>query len=153
MLDTKFPPPKETKEMPSLNHSYICSRILRQLFENKSIEALTELTIDIENGLTPDISVYATKDIQPNFLRDITKMTQMPILAIEVISSSQNIQYILEKSEHMVKNGIKAIWTIEPYTKTIFITTEQGEEIIHNQTVTTNNIKVDFNAVFNKNKE
>lgn len=31
--------------MPSLNHGYLCSRRLRQLFENQSIEALTDLKI------------------------------------------------------------------------------------------------------------
>ncbi len=31
-------------EMPTLNHSYICSQIIRQLLPNESIEVLPELT-------------------------------------------------------------------------------------------------------------
>jgi hypothetical protein len=51
MLDIEFPLENQTMidDMPSLNHSYICSKILRQLFANEKIEALTELTLDIDN--------------------------------------------------------------------------------------------------------
>jgi Uma2 family endonuclease len=148
MLDITFPSEKSDKDMPSLNHSYICSRILRQLFDNQAIEVLPELTIDIDKGLTPDISVYKATEIQPNFSRDMTKMAQMPILVIEVISANQNIQDILEKSERLVQSGIKAAWAVEPYTRTIFVTTENGEDRIYNQTVTTENIVVDFKKIF-----
>ncbi|MEY2977845.1 MAG: hypothetical protein RLZZ435_1984, partial [Cyanobacteriota bacterium] len=69
MLDLDLPPPplqSETDtEMPSLNHSYICSRILRQLFAVEDIEALTELTLDIDKGLTPDICVYPIATLTP----------------------------------------------------------------------------------------
>ncbi len=147
MLDTELPETKHD-EMPSLNHSYICSRILRQLFQHDSIEALTELTIDIDNGLTPDICVYPAESINPNFSRDIAKVQQMPILAIEVISASQNIQDILEKAERMVKEGVKAVWTIEPYTRSIFVTTEKEENILYNQPVESENVKVDFKKIF-----
>jgi Uma2 family endonuclease len=50
--------------------------------------------------------------IAPNFLRDINKLTQMPLLAIEVISSSQSIQLLLEKAERLIEAGIKVVWTI-----------------------------------------
>ncbi len=45
-------------EMPSLNHSYICAQIMRQLLQDESLQPLPELTLDIENGLTPYISVF-----------------------------------------------------------------------------------------------
>ncbi len=148
MLDIEFPIKKEGLKMPSLNHSYLCSRILHQLFENSSIEALTELTIDIDNGITPDICIYPSETIQPDFSRDVTKMQQMPVVAIEIISASQNIQDILEKAERMIKAGIKAVWTVEPYTRTIFTTTEKGEEILHSQSVKSEDVEVDFKKIF-----
>ncbi len=149
MLELEIPvEEKPGEDMPSLNHSYLCSRILRQLFEYPSIEALTELSLDIDNGLTPDISVYPVNAIHPNFSRDITRMSQLPILAIEVISSSQNIQDILEKAERMVKAGVKAVWTIEPFTRAIFVTTSQGENIFYNSVVESEGISVDFTKIF-----
>jgi Uma2 family endonuclease len=148
MLDMAFPIEKKDEKMPSLNHSYICSQILRQLFAFEQIEALTELTLDIDNGLTPDICVYSAEIIKPNFSRDINKLSQMPLLSIEVISASQNIQALLEKSERMVKAGIKAVWTVEPFTRTIFVTTEQGEQIFYNQAISFEEISVDFKKIF-----
>jgi Uma2 family endonuclease len=148
MLDFDLLVKKTGQKMPSLNHSYLCSRILRQLFENQSIEALTELTIDIDNGLTPDICVYPAEVIQPNFSRDVTKMQQLPILAIEVISASQNIQDILEKAERMVNAGVRAVWSVEPYTRSVFLTTPTRENIIYNQHVESEGIAVDFKKIF-----
>ena len=58
---------KQDEEMPSLNHSYICLQILRQLLQNEKVEPLPELTLDIANGLTPDISIFPKEQIQPNF--------------------------------------------------------------------------------------
>ena len=148
MLDLEFPTDKEETDMPSLNHSYICSQVLRQLFAYDSIEALTELTLDIDKGLTPDICVYPADAIAPNFSRDVTKFQQMPVLAIEVISANQNIQTILEKSERMIQAGVKAVWAVEPYSRTIFVTTQAGEIRVYNQDVESENIKVDFKQIF-----
>ena len=138
----------EEKEMPSLNHSYICLQIIRQLLENQSVEPLPELTLDIEKGITPDISVYPKAKIKPNFRRDITRYAEMPILAIEVISASQNIQDLLIKADVLVNNGVKAVWTIEPFTNTIFVTTKAGEEKFTNEEIESEGIKVDFRKIF-----
>ena len=138
----------EEREMPSFNHSYICNRILRQLFENDAIDALPELTLDIEKGVTPDICVYPAQTIKPNFLRDYVRFPEMPILAIEVISASQNIQDLIEKARMLVSFGIKAVWTIEPFTNSIFVTTASGEKLFHNQAVESEGITVDFRKIF-----
>jgi len=138
----------EEREMPSFNHSYICAEIIEQISENKIFKALPELTLDIGNGLTPDVSVYLRNNIKPNFLRDFPKYPEMPIVAIEVISASQNIQDLLEKAQVLVTNGVKAVWTIEPFSNSIFVTSNKGEEIFHNQEVESEEVKVDFRKIF-----
>jgi Uma2 family endonuclease len=107
-------PENEEREMPSVNHSYICNRVLRQLFENEAI----------------------------------TKYAEMPILAIEVISASQNIQDLLIKAETLVKKGVRTVWTIEPFTNSIFVTNENGEEKFDSQIIESEHIKVDFRRIF-----
>ncbi len=139
---------EEKDEMPSLNHSYICAEIIEQLAENKTIRALPELTLKIGKGVTPDVSMFPREQIKPNFRRDITQFAEMPIVAIEVISASQNIQKLLEKANRMVKAGVKSVWTIEPFGETVFVTTEEGEEILHNQAVESEGIRVDFKKIF-----
>lgn len=141
----------EDKEMPSLNHSYICLQIIRQLLENPEIEPLPELTLAIENGITPDICVYPKAQIKPNFRRDVTRFPDPPLLAIEVISASQNIQDLLIKADLLVAHGVKVVWTIEPFTNTIFVTTRDREEKLTNQVVESEGVSVDFQRIFGQN--
>ena len=72
----------------------------------------------------------------------------MPILAIEVISSSQTIQELLEKAAQLVEAGVKVVWTVEPHSKSIFVTTASEEKLFHNEAVENEAIKVDFALVF-----
>ena len=139
---------QEEEDMPSLNHSYLCAQIMRQLLENEKIQPLPELTLDIEKGLTPDISVFPKEQIQPNFFEDVLKVQQMPILAIEVVSSSQSIHTILEKADLLVQAGVKTVWTVEPYGRSVFVISLNGKELFHEELVTSEGIQVDFAKVF-----
>jgi Uma2 family endonuclease len=138
----------EGHEFSSFNHSFICNRLLKQLFINDQIEALPELTLNIEKGITPDISIYPKEKIAPDFLNDYAKYSDMPLLAIEIISASQNIQDLLEKSKVLVKHNVKAVWTIEPFTNTIFVTTPSGIQKFPSQVIESEGITVDFKKIF-----
>ena len=139
---------KQDEEMPSLNHSYICLQILRQLLQNEKVEPLPELTLDIANGLTPDISIFPKEQIHPNFFRDVPKFQQMPVLAIEVISSSQTIEELLGKAAQLIQAGVKVVWTIEPHSRSVFVTTSSEEKLFHDGIVENEEIQVDFAKVF-----
>ena len=134
--------------MPSLNHSYICLQILRQLLQNEKVEPFPELTLDIANGLTPDISIFPKEQIHPNFFRDVPKFQQMPVLAIEVISASQTIEELLEKASQLIQAGVKVVWTIEPHSRSVFVTTPSEEKLFHDGVVENEEIQVDFAKVF-----
>jgi Uma2 family endonuclease len=138
-----------TNKMLTLNHSYVCSQIMRQLLPNEKIEVLPELTLAIGNGLTPDLSVFPKEQIRPNFFQDVTRFEQPPLVAIEVVSPSQNIQDLLEKAKILVQAGSKTVWTVEPFSRTIFVTTAKGTEIFHDTMVESEGIKVDFQKIFN----
>jgi Uma2 family endonuclease len=146
--NTYFLEQEQEEDMPSLNHSYLCAQIMRQLLENEKIQPLPELTLDIEKGLTPDISVFPKEQIQPNFFEDVLKVQQMPILAIEVVSSSQSIHTILEKADLLVQAGVKTVWTVEPYGRSVFVISQRGKELYHQELVASEGIEVDFAKVF-----
>jgi len=74
----------------------------------------------------------------------------MPFIAIEIISPTQHIQDVLEKASVLVNSGVKAVWTIEPFTRIVFVTTEKGVAIFHENIVETEGIKIDFAKVFSK---
>ena len=135
-------------DMPSLNHSYMCLQIIKQLILNDEIVPLPELTLDMANGLTPDISVFWKSKIKPNFFHDISKFPEKPILVIEVISSSQTIQEMLQKAKQMVNEGIKTVWSVEPYSQSVFVNTRERETLFHAEKVNSDNIIVDFAKIF-----
>ena len=134
--------------MPSLNHSYICLKITKQLLLDETIEPLPELTLDIANGLTPDISVFPKNQLHPNLFHDVIKVKEMPLLAIEVISSSQTIQEMLTKASLLIQSGIKSVWTVEPHSQSVFVTSATQELLFHKEWVESEGIKVDFSQVF-----
>ncbi|WP_218068089.1 Uma2 family endonuclease [Candidatus Thiosymbion oneisti] len=148
MLENTQAMENQVEEMPSLNHSYICVQVMRQLLQDNSIQPLPELTLDIDKGLTPDISVFKKEKIRPNFFEDILKIKDLPILAIEVISSSQSVQAIFEKSKILVNSGVKTVWTIEPYGRSIFVVNKEGKKLFHEEIVESEGVKVDFTKVF-----
>lgn len=135
-------------EMPTLNHSYICSQIMRQLLPNENLEVLPELTLAIGNGLTPDLCVYPKEEIKPNFWEDITRFEKLPLLAIEIISPSQNIQDLLTKAKVLVQAGAKSVWTVEPFSFSIWVTNISGTKLFHNTTIESEGITVDFQKIF-----
>lgn len=136
-------------EMTTYNHSYICLEILTQLIPNQAIKPLPELTLDVGKGIKPDISVFSKDQAPPpNYLKDITRYNKMPLLAIEVISPSQDVQDLLDKADMLVKEGVKTVWTIEPFGRTIFITTKDGTEIVHNTMVESDGVSIDFAKIF-----
>ena len=136
------------EEMPTFNHSNICAEIIGQIWSDQRFKPLPELTLDIDSGITPDVCVYPREKINPNYARDVTRYYEMPIVAIEVISPSQNIQNLLEKAETLVNNGVKAVWTIEPFTNSIVVTTKDGFKRFQNQEIESEGVKVDFRRIF-----
>lgn len=136
------------KSMPSLNHSFLCLKILQALLQNDSILPLPELTLEIANGLTPDISVFLKQTINPNFFEDVTRFPERPLLAIEIISASQTIQEMLTKAKLLASEGVETVWTVEPFSQTVFVTTQTGESRFHREIVCCGGIEVDFSKVF-----
>lgn len=136
-------------EMPTYNHSYICLEIIAQILPNRLFKPLPELTLNIGNGITPDISVYPIELApKPDFFSDITRYDKMPPLAIEIISPSQDIQDLLHKAQLLIESGVKSVWTIEPFSRTVFVTNEKGNRLFHNKTVESEGITVDFQKIF-----
>lgn len=135
-------------DIPSLNRSYICIQLMRQMLQNESIQPLPELTLDVDKGITPDICVYPKTALRPNFFEDVLRVKDMPLLAVEVIASGQSIQNLLEKSKQLVKAGVQTVWIVEPYGHSIFVIDKKGKHLFHEDVVESQGVKVDFAKVF-----
>ena len=69
-------------------------------------------------------------------------------LAIEIISPSQNIQDLLSKAKLLIQSGAKSVWTVEPFSYSIWVTNEIGTKLFHNTTIESEGITVDFQKIF-----
>jgi Uma2 family endonuclease len=122
----------EVKKMGSLNHSLAQAQITGSLINDKRFTVMIELSLDasqmdlsqfdlkVKEELKPDICLY------PNTVwfsesTDILKMSDMPLLIIEILSPKQGIDDILAKFKAYFALGVKSCWLVTPALRTITI--------------------------------
>lgn len=121
----------EEKKVGSWNHSLIQSRLIHCLSQDKRFVVPVELSLDTSQAdltqfglnikeLIPDICVYPNSKSSMQ-QRDILRMSEMPLLAIEVLSPKQSVDDILAKFEAYFVLGIQSCWLVIPATKSISI--------------------------------
>ena len=111
------------KPMPSLNHSILQGNLVFTLKLNyrKQFTFLPEINLIMPHrpNAVPDIAIYPKLAI--DFLHDQTAMTQFPITAIEIVSSSQSNDDILDKFERYFLAGVQSCWLVMPSMKAIAV--------------------------------
>ncbi|RKZ92745.1 MAG: hypothetical protein DRR19_03265 [Candidatus Parabeggiatoa sp. nov. 1] len=122
---------EEYQYVGSLNHSIIQARLARLLPDDNFTIAI-ELSLDIKQTdvsqfnlkakeeLVPDVCLY------PNTIKfhptdDVSKMQQMPLLSIEIISPRQGIDDIVNKFKAYFALGVKSCWLVIPTLKSISV--------------------------------
>nr|VFK11849.1 MAG: Putative restriction endonuclease [Candidatus Kentron sp. LPFa]VFK60224.1 MAG: Putative restriction endonuclease [Candidatus Kentron sp. UNK]VFK68418.1 MAG: Putative restriction endonuclease [Candidatus Kentron sp. UNK] len=133
---------------PSLNHSYLCKRIIIEIEKTDQWEAWPELTLDIGPGMIPDIAIYERGKLQPNFHQDTIKCAVLPRLVIEVASPSQSMHDLMQKADKFLQAGIPAVWTIEPTGKIVYISEKDFRKVETAGIITTEGIRLDFPQIF-----
>jgi len=93
----------------SFSHSFAQSQLTILLSEGRKFRVMVELSLDAtqvdlsqfglksQNELIPDLSVYQRGGHRPKKGRDILKISEMPLLVIEILSPKQGIDDILAK--------------------------------------------------------
>jgi len=106
---------------PSYYHAYLSSSLIVALAQLKTYSIFSELTLQIDGkDYIPDVCLYPKQTI--NFAEgDILKMTEMPLLAIEVLSPSQGTQEIIDKFKVYFTAGIKSCWLVIPPAQTVMV--------------------------------
>jgi len=139
---------EETEVMPSLNHSWICAEILRQLFQQTQVQALPELTLELGGQpMIPDISVFA-EPLLVNLRQDQIRVRQVPMLAIEVVSPKQPTADVLEKARQLQQWGVQTVWVVEPTTEAVIVLDQGQERVARGEVVSCGHTRVDFSKIF-----
>jgi len=122
----------EEEKMGSWNHSITQSRVASQLSNDERFVVPIELSLDISQIDLSQFGLKASGELKPDVClypssksgiksRDILKMSEMPLLAIEIISPKQGIDDILAKFEGYFALGIKSCWLITPNYRSIAV--------------------------------
>jgi Uma2 family endonuclease len=97
---------------PSYNHGYVQAKLARAFLELKKYAVVSELTLTIEGkDYVPDIVLYPSRPI--SWVNDASKMSDMPLLAAEILSPTQSAQEIIDKFKIYFQAGVRSCWLIE----------------------------------------
>jgi Uma2 family endonuclease len=111
----------------SLNHSRLQARLagLFLFFWKERFSSAIKLSLDIsqlnlsqfnlknQKELEPDICVYPHTDT-PDYQHDKLAMSEMPLLAIEILSPREPLEDVLDKLKIYFALGIKSCWLVIP---------------------------------------
>jgi len=118
----------EEADMGSLNHGLAQGQIVTLLSNEERFTVIPELSLDAseidlskfslkaKDELVPDISVYTGPPPAPDeeVEDDLLKVSQMPNLAIEVLSPSQSVSFLVRKIKALFALGVKSCWLVVP---------------------------------------
>lgn len=120
---------QEFDDMGSYNHSLVQGNLAYLLRKHSNYSVFIELSLDtrtldkdsfpfVRDELKPDVCVYPRRSVVD---LDMLTVTEMPILAIEVVSPRQGVLGIVEKFQAYFALGIRSCWLVEPMTAIVRI--------------------------------
>lgn len=120
---------EDTDEIGSLNHSAVQANLSYLLKKQGAYSVYTELSLDVsgldpqhfhvKDEIKPDVCVYPKRKLSRPY--DILKMTEMPLLAIEILSPKQSNYEILQKFEVYFAAGVQSCWLVDPVTEVVAV--------------------------------
>lgn len=122
---------EESVDVGSFKHSSAQANLAFLLKRLGKYSVLTDLSLDIsavdisqfnistKEEIKPDVCIYPKRTM--NLLDDILRMSEMPLLAIEVLSPKQGVYDILEKFKLYFTLGVQSCWLVIPNTRTVLV--------------------------------
>ena len=118
---------KEDKvKMGSLYHSAAQANLTGLLLNDERFTVFVELSLDTsqvelsqfgvktKQELQSDVCVYVEPPIEPQPPDDVLRVSQMPVLTIEILSPEQKMSDIFAKFKAYFALGIKSCWLVIP---------------------------------------
>lgn len=129
---------ERNKPMPSKNHSIVQGNLITELNVRyrKTYSFFSELDIVMPEkpNCVPDIAIYPKLKI--DFLDDVIGMTEMPLTAIDIVSSTQSDYEIVRKINRYFQAGVKSCWLVNPPLQAISVYSEIGKYTFFNADMT-----------------
>jgi Uma2 family endonuclease len=116
------------KPMPSLNHAIVQQNLIFQLMSKyrNQYSILPEINVTVsKHDRVPDIAIYPVMEFVPE--EDVIHMKQTPPGVIEILSPTQDLTELIQKSAEYFKKGVKSYWLVLPSLRSIYVFSEPGE--------------------------
>lgn len=110
------------KPMPSKIHALLTQRLTVFLVNQypEKFEVLPELTLDTPGEKSvPDICICPIEPV--DFFHDEIKRKDPPLVTIEILSPSQVLQTLLDKTNDYFAFGVKSCWVVIPSLQSIYV--------------------------------
>ena len=107
---------------PSFNHAYIQVNLGALFKAMPEYSAFSELTLTINGAdYVPDLVVYPKRPV--TYYHDALKMTDIPLLIVEILSPTQGMQEIIDTFVIYLQAGVKSCWLVQPYGQSVMVWT------------------------------
>jgi len=114
---------ERNKPMPSKNHGYLQTRLSSEIdhLYRKQFTIFSEIEILMPErpNCVPDVAIYPKMEI--NFWDDELVMTEMPLIAIEIVSPTQSDTDLVKKINRYFEAGIRSCWLVMPSFQAISV--------------------------------
>jgi len=114
---------ERNKPMPSKNHGYLQTRLSSEIdhLYRKQFTIFSEIEISMPErpNCVPDVAIYPKMEI--NFWDDELVMTEMPLIAIEIISPTQSDTELVKKINRYFEAGVQSCWLVMPSFQAISV--------------------------------
>ncbi len=109
------------KPMPSRNHGLVQYYLVLALSRyDQDYSVIPELSLELAGRpMVPDLSVYPK--LKHDWRHDEVKMTEPPLLVIEIMSPTQGMEEVVLKAEAYLEAGVKACWIVQPALEAIAV--------------------------------
>ena len=115
------------KPLPDVNHGVVEVNLGCELSQHKGYRVLVEVDLEL-NGrrLTPDLSVYPRRPV--DWLHDRLRLTEPPLVAVQILTTNQREQDVVDKVEFYLNSGVKTCWVVNPPQHAITIYAADGSQ-------------------------
>jgi Uma2 family endonuclease len=122
---------EEFDQVGSFNHGYTQARLIVLLDRLGNFTPVSELSLDVSGIDLSRFDLRTKEELKPNIAlypkrgrsrpRDILRMSEMPLVAIEILSPKQGTYDILEKFKAYFVLGIPSCWLVDPALQTVTV--------------------------------
>ena len=105
---------------PSYHHAYLSSNMIAALHKLGKYSVFSELALQLEKDYIADVCIYPKRKIHFS-AGDMIKVSEVPLMVVEILSPTQGTQEILDKFAAYFQAGIQSCWLVIPVAQSVTV--------------------------------